>query len=129
MFRLYVICAALLLCLLIGAGSAQAQTPSNWILLVSTTGPSPIAASKIGISPNAKDGYDGNPTDGDLSLHPDPSAAGIFLLNYYVQGPDWIGTPGFYAGDPDLTPLPPGGSRTWSSFYLWPRTTLRHPPP
>ena len=110
MFRLYVICAALLLCILIGAGSAKAQTPNNWLLLVGTTGPKSVLGSGIGINPNAKDGYDGNPTDGDLSLHPDPRTAGIFLLNYYVQGPDWIGATGFYDGDPDLTPLPPGGT-------------------
>ena len=119
MVRLHAICTALLLCVLMGAGPAHAQTPSNWIDSVGTTGPKHILGSGFGVNPNAKDGYDGKPTDGDLSLHPDPSAAGIFLLNYYTQGPGWIGATGFYAGDPDLTPLAPGEIRTWSSFYLW----------
>ena len=86
---------------------------------MNASGPKNLLGSGIGISPNAKDGYDGKPTDGDLSLHPDPSASGILPPVLLRPGPDWVGATGFYAGDRDYTPIPPGGSKTWSSFYLW----------
>ena len=109
-------------CLLLLAGfsvSASAQAADHWYLLVKATGSGAVIGSTIGMDPRAKDGYDGDPADGDLSLHPDPASAGVWLLYYRIQGPDWIGTTGLYDGDMELTPVPPGGSKTWSEFYLW----------
>jgi len=119
MRSLYVVCALLTLWVLAAATSTQAQSASNWAVFVGTTGPKSVLGSGIGINPKAKDGYDADPAEGDLSLHPKPTDVGIELLYYRVQGPDWAGATGFYGEELEYTPLPPGASKTWSEFYLW----------
>ena len=44
---------------------------------------------------------------------------GIFLLLYREHGATWDGPTGFYGGDFERTPIPPGDSKTWWDFYLW----------
>jgi len=100
-------------------GPAMAGTPGHWYLEVAGTGSHAIIGTSISIDPRAKDGYDGDPADGDLSIHPDLASKGVWLLYYRVQGPDWTGATGFYGEESELTPVPPGGSKTWYEFYLW----------
>jgi len=99
--------------------SAAAGTADHWYLAVGTTGPSSVMGVSISMDPRAKDGYDGDPADGDLSMHIAPDAKGIFVLYYRAQGPDWTGATGFYGGDSELTPAAPGGAKTWYEFYAF----------
>ena len=115
----YTVCTLFVLLILAVASSTQAQSASNWMIFVGTQGRGFAHGTWIGINPNAKDGYNGDPADGDLSLHPKPTDVGVYLLYYRVQGPDWTGATGFYGEEGEHTPVSPGGSKTWSEFYLW----------
>jgi len=67
----------------------------------------------FGTYPGAVDGYDeGYPT---LDW---TQAEKVYLALQRVNGANWTGPTGFYAGDPE-TPIPAGGSKTWRDIYLW----------
>ena len=67
----------------------------------------------FGTYPGAVEGYD----DGYPVLDWTQREV-VYIALYRVNGPNWTGPTGFYAGDPE-TPVPEGGSKTWSDIYLW----------
>ena len=94
---------------------AVAQDATNWWLFVAVAGHGSAIGSSIGITPGASDtGY-----NGDLPVYAGPNAVGIHLMLYREQGTNWGGPTGLYGGEVRGTPIAPGGSRSWSGFYLW----------
>jgi hypothetical protein len=62
----------------------------------------------IGAKPGHQDGYDGQ---SPVSIQ---GHAGVEMLYFRT----WNGSAAFYAEDYE-SPIPPGGSKTWSDIYLW----------
>ena len=91
---------------------AVAQSSSDWIMVLYVKGGS--IGSSFGVCPWGQDGYDGT-----RGLYINPSLSTIDLLLYREHGPDWPGPTAFYGGEIWKSPIPDGGSRTWSGFYLW----------
>ena len=107
---------------------AAAGTADHWYLSLGAAGSHRVLARRLAMDPRSMDGYDGDPAAGDLSLRPKPTLVGIALPDYRVQGTDWTGATGFYGGNLELTPIVPGGSKTWPSSTFGLRITHRLPP-
>ena len=72
----------------------------------------------IGAQPGYSDGYDGQTRMSDAWLQ---GYHGILIALYRQTGPGWPGPTGLYSRDFE-SPIPQGGSKTWSDIYLWART-------
>lgn len=104
----YIVIAAIALVLL-SVTSASASATDWWKM---------IEGLEIGVQPGYGDGYDGEPRISDTWLQ---GYHGILVALYRQTGPGWPGQTGFYARDFE-SPIPQGGSKTWSDIYLWART-------
>ena len=109
MFRRLIAIAALLL-LMLTHNSASAGDANLWWTMIGPWGGNGIAGIDIGAQPGYYDGYDGQyPVD---RLY----GEGIALLFHKQAADGW--PEGFYYKDFE-SPIPAGGSHTWSDIYLW----------
>lgn len=104
--------SCVLVVLVLPCAPAVAQDASNWWLFVGVAGHGSVLGSTIGVHPGASDGY-----DGDQTVPLGSASVGIYLLCYRTEASGW--PDGLYSGDIYGTPIPAGGSRSWSGFYLW----------
>lgn len=89
---------------------ATAQLPSKWQVMIGQG-----QGTVIGV---ASWGVDGD-WDGGSTPVWWPDRAGVYIALYREPGPNWSGPKALYPEDYDKTPIPSGGSRTWSGLYLW----------
>ena len=101
--RVGVLCS--LLSVGLGSETAHAQSAGDWIVAVSVKGGS--IGSLIGVMPWGSDAV-------PIESLPFPTGGAICVLTHYNQGTSLLA-----GGEVRQTPVPAGGSHTWSGFYLW----------
>jgi hypothetical protein len=101
--------SALLLALSVLLATVCYASPTYWDIEL---GISEGGGPKLGVRPDATDGYDGQPV-GDMTQ----VYYGTFAALYRQTGPDWSGPTGFCSDF--MAPIPPGTSKTWNDIYLW----------
>jgi len=105
------ICCGIAAMLICSGSPCTAGTATEWSgIMYTSLGQSQFS---FGTYPGAVEGYD----DGYPVLDWTQREV-VYIALYRVNGPNWTGPTGFYAGDPE-TPVPEGGSKTWSDIYLW----------
>lgn len=102
-----------------GAGQCAADAPDNWRVGV---GVGKGMGGIVGCSLGAATWWSDGTFLGLLDI--DPTSSGAFVLPYH---PGSVGAPipaGFY-GALAMAPIPPGGSKTYESIYMWAQNYTR----
>ena len=110
MYRLvrWTMALALTCCASVPAGASATQ----WLAKIDPGEQGAQGSFGFGVWPGFQDGWDGLPP-ADVTTSP-----GIYLNLFKVNGPSWSGPTGFYSSDRE-SPIPTGGSKTWSEIRLW----------
>lgn len=89
--------------------SAAAGSPQLWDILIGDG-----TGTVVGVAPW---GWDETWTGSDPVWRPE--WVGVYVALYREDGQNWNGPTGLFPSSYYRTPIPPGGTRTWSGFYLW----------
>ena len=103
----------LLVLTLAGAQPALAQSPADWLIFVGVQRGS--LGTGMGVMSWGSDSVPG----GAPPIVPPANWRGVFVLEYLTQGWQGDNPSGLFDGSIWQTPIQPGTSKTWSSFYLW----------
>lgn len=113
--HIHVLTIVMLYSALIASSSCRALASDDaWFLGFGPTGVGGVIGAPFGIGPG---GSDTCTDSGGAGLSTDSS--GIYLLLYREHSQSWVAQTGFYDGWFFRSPIPVGGSKTWSDFYLW----------
>ena len=110
MYRFYMVTLVIfILSLSVTGTSAWGWSDTRWTVCLESR---VSFGAEVGAQPGSGDGYDGQTAENITGL------AGVFILHYRQQSESWVGPSGFYRKDYE-SPIPRGGSKTWSDIYLW----------
>ena len=115
------LCASGCLLVFSAAPACHAYAPDKWDVCLRVRSTGSIHGCTIGAYPGFDDGYEG----GWLDVPPD--RAGMYVLQYHENGPDWDGPTGFYVWSYE-SPIEPGASKTWWDIYMWSQNYTPDPP-